>query len=638
MCELFKSKTLPVSEIEAKLREWAEENNVSEEYSEYLRRFDEERSKFFNLVHNMTAVVGNFYDALEEIVENKSDSFVNMQKKLKLLLNGLTKSQKKIIKRISSVLEGENVLPDFKFFMSGNYNGGLSDNDIYPLGSNRINNGYGYTGNHIKPYGEGHENSIFDKWDDHYPELLILKFEIMARIKDSEPVQQIIDSAKNVHINSLITSFFILFSLYLTTLAAFGRNILHPFNTPPQTIVQTTNTSAPFDDSSELINSSFSLFFLLVTSLCAGKIFRHLFLPPLLGCLLVGIIVNNVGFLREVFYINARWEWCIRALALTVILIRGGIGLDWFYLRRALGITFRIGFITAAVESGTIAAAAVYLFGWPVYMGLLCGFVMAAVSPAVTVPIMLDLQKQALDTRKGTPTLVLASAALDNIFCITAFSITATVISAASWLIWWFPIENVEHRAVCRVFLLLFICSAAVLGGQVLGFQSAGIMATVLICFMAGVRWKNNNNGKSRHEEKAFALMWDLFFMPLLFSLIGMKLDFSRMTWTTVWLSCAIIGIGAASRFLSGMLCSLCAGFHSKERIVITLSLLPKASVQAALAPSIVALVTDKPYLQEAQTAVAACVLVILLTAPLGHFILSRASTMLFKDHQITIE
>ncbi|VDM75936.1 unnamed protein product [Strongylus vulgaris] len=55
-------------------------------------------------------------------------------------------------------------------------------------------------------------------------------------------------------------------------------------------------------------------------------------------------------------------------------------------------------------------------------------FVMAAVSPAVTVPIMLDLQSQGLGTRKGIPTLALAAATLDNVFCITAFSVASAIL------------------------------------------------------------------------------------------------------------------------------------------------------------------------------------------------------------------
>ncbi|KIH60492.1 hypothetical protein ANCDUO_09260, partial [Ancylostoma duodenale] len=169
--------------------------------------------------------------------------------------------------------------------------------------------------------------------------------------------------------------------------------------------------------------------------------------------------------------------------------------------------------------------------------------------------------------------------------------------------------------------------------GNVLGFPSAGIIAATLICFVAGIRWKTDNDDKIVYEEKAFALLWKLFFMPLLFALIGMKLDFSTMTWTTVLTGCALIAIGAVFRFLSGIIFSCCSGFNMKEQLVIALSMLPKATVQAALAPSITALAVGSNHLQhEAHMAVTACILTILLTAPLGQYILQKASPVLLKN------
>uniref|UniRef100_A0A1I7W9G1 Na_H_Exchanger domain-containing protein n=1 Tax=Heterorhabditis bacteriophora TaxID=37862 RepID=A0A1I7W9G1_HETBA len=62
------------------------------------------------------------------------------------------------------------------------------------------------------------------------------------------------------------------------------------------------------------------------------------------------------------------------------------------------------------------------------------------------------------------------------------------------------------------------------------------------------------------------------------------------MTWTTVFFSCALIAIGVLIRFLSGIILSLCSGFTIREQFFIALSLVPKATVQAALGPSIIAM------------------------------------------------
>ncbi|KAK5979404.1 hypothetical protein GCK32_000641 [Trichostrongylus colubriformis] len=459
---------------------------------------------------------------------------------------------------------------------------------------------------------------------------------------------------RNHHVNFLITSCIILIALYLTVLAAFGRNIIHPF-----TIINSTWDGPPADPAS-LITSAFSIFFLLVVSLCVGKVFQYMSLPPLLGCLLVGLLVKNITALDDIFYVNPRWEWCIRTLALTVILIRSGISLNWDYLKDAMGVALALGIVTAAVESGIIAIAAVFIFGWSVPISLICGVVLAAISPAVTVPVMLDLQSQGLGTRKGIPTLALATATLDNIFCITVFSIITAIVFSTEplsevigitiaqlvagafiglilgWILWWFPISYVNNSSVCRTLLLATVPPAFVLGGSVLGFLSGGIAAAVLTSFVAGFRWKIDNDDKIVYEEKAFGLLWDLFFMPLLFALIGMRLDFSLMTWPTVLTGCALIGIGAVFRFLSGIVFSCCSGFTMKEQLVLTLSLLPKATVQAALAPAIVAYAAQMvQYEKEAHMAQTSCIITILLTAPLCQYILSKAAPLLLQNNRV---
>ncbi|VDO99323.1 unnamed protein product [Heligmosomoides polygyrus] len=143
----------------------------------------------------------------------------------------------------------------------------------------------------------------------------------------------------------------------------------------------------------------------------------------------------------------------------------------------------------------------------------------------------------------------------------------------------------------CLICITLFplIYILTILGGSALGLPSAGIVAAALLSFVASTKWKTDNDDKAlkkattvqiAYEEKAFSLLWNLFFMPLLFALIGMKLDFSIMTWSTVLTGCALIGIGVVFRFLSGIAFSCCSDFSMKEQLVVALSLLPKATVQ----------------------------------------------------------
>ena len=49
---------------------------------------------------------------------------------------------------------------------------------------------------------------------------------------------------------------------------------------------------------------------------------------------------------------------------------------------------------------------------------------MAAVSPAVVVPGLLDLQKRKYGVEKGIPTMVIAAASIDDVLAISGFGIS----------------------------------------------------------------------------------------------------------------------------------------------------------------------------------------------------------------------
>lgn len=70
-------------------------------------------------------------------------------------------------------------------------------------------------------------------------------------------------------------------------------------------------------------------------------------------------------------------------------------------------------------EAVVVCGMAVALFGMPVPLGLTLGFILAAVSPAVVVTGMFDLQTRGYGVRKGIPSIVVAAASFDDVLAIT---------------------------------------------------------------------------------------------------------------------------------------------------------------------------------------------------------------------------
>ena len=89
----------------------------------------------------------------------------------------------------------------------------------------------------------------------------------------------------------------------------------------------------------------------------------------------------------------------------------------------------RLAFTPCLVETLVVGISARVLFKYgleyefPWLWGFLLGFVLAAVSPAVVVPSLLELQDKGYGVAKGIPTLVIAAASVDDVLAISGFSV-----------------------------------------------------------------------------------------------------------------------------------------------------------------------------------------------------------------------
>lgn len=176
--------------------------------------------------------------------------------------------------------------------------------------------------------------------------------------------------------------------------------------------------------------TGWALGLLYVCARLAGKLVARLSkrLPPLLGMLLVGLLLGNVPRVldSEVPLLGETFEWWSRQLrngALAVIMLRAGLGIDLDKLRKLGCSTARLAMLPCLAEALTIMGLSGPLLSLPPVWGGTLGFVIAAVSPAVVVPGMLDLQARGFGTAKGIPTMVLAAASFDDVLAIAGFGV-----------------------------------------------------------------------------------------------------------------------------------------------------------------------------------------------------------------------
>ncbi len=349
-----------------------------------------------------------------------------------------------------------------------------------------------------------------------------------------------------------------------------------------------------------LINELIALVLLFAAAAAGGWVAARCRMPPLLGMLAAGFLLRNLP--GELLHdLPDRWSVALRLLALTVILLRAGLGLDLDALRRLQGAFMRLAFLPNLAEALSVAVISHFLLGLPPLWGLLLGFVIAAVSPAVVVPSLLDLQLRGYGTAKGIPTMVLAAASFDDVISITGFGICLSLvfggqgdISLASSLLR-APTELVlglgggmvvglvgiklyQTPVWLRFSLLLALGLVLVFTGWGLDMTGGGSLAAMPMAAVASRGWRHIPDPVAA----AMGRLW-LVAQPLLFGLIGAAVVLAHIEPTYIKSGLMILAVGLLVRLTVSYLAVYGAGLNRHERLFIALAWLPKATVQAAV-------------------------------------------------------
>lgn len=373
-----------------------------------------------------------------------------------------------------------------------------------------------------------------------------------------------------------------------------------------------------------------SLMLIISLGIAVQIFLKRLPLPGLLGLLLLGIALGPYGFnlLDEALLASSQ---DLRMLALIVILLRAGLGLNRKVLNEVRGPAFTMGVVPCIIEGLTVSVAAFYILDFPVPVAASLGFVLAAVSPAVVVPSMLYLKERGLGMNKGIPVLILAGASVDDVVAITFLT------SALGWAVvgsvaglWWqfmlipariaagialgigaglilvklLPRVAAFHRGYAAL-LVLAGALAVVAIGEYTGIAGLlGVMACGFILVERG--------GRELHIViKAADAAW-LVAQIFLFVLIGAAVDIG-VALEAGLAGVLVVSLGLLGRSFGVFLGLLGSKLNWKERLFCAIANVPKATVQAAVGGLPLAM-----GVAGGEVILAVAVLSIILTAPLG--------------------
>ncbi|MBU2650725.1 MAG: cation:proton antiporter [Bacteroidetes bacterium] len=381
-----------------------------------------------------------------------------------------------------------------------------------------------------------------------------------------------------------------------------------------------------------------SLAEVIIASLLAAWLFRKMKIPELVGILLVGVLFGPyVLNLLNPELIDISGE--LRLAALLVILLRAGFELRKDTLNKVGKTALFLSFVPAVIEAGVITLLAPLLFGLTYLESAILGTILGAVSPAVVVPMMINLIEKKRGTAKGIPTLILAASSIDDVFVIVLYSILIGIYTGSSvniaWALAGIPIsiilgivvglgigillyklfDRFNPRATKRV---LIIMAVSVLLMRVEHLISHWIPFAALLSVMAIGFIILEKRDKYAHElSLKFAKVWVIAEI-LLFTMVGSAVNIN-VAFESGLAGLLLIFTGLVGRSLGSWLCLLGTNLNFKERWFVVISYIPKATVQAAIgAAPLAAMKIAGMDTGPGEIILAVAVLSIVLTAPLG--------------------
>lgn len=380
-----------------------------------------------------------------------------------------------------------------------------------------------------------------------------------------------------------------------------------------------------------------SIALIMLVGMAAAMLSKKAGLPGLVGMILTGVVLGPcVLNLIDDSILNISAE--LRKIALIIILTRAGLTLDLDDLKRAGRPALLMCFLPASFEILGMILVAPHLLHISILEAAILGAVIAAVSPAVVVPKMIQLMEEGYGMNKQIPQIILAGASVDDVFVIVLFTsftglaqgdqisimkfvnipisiIAGILIGAVIGIALGIFFTKVHMRDTVKVIIILSLAFILVSLEEMITIPVT-FAALISVMFM-GIFLKRKKADTSARLSAKFNKLWVMAEI-ILFVLVGASVDItfiSKAGLKTVILIFAVLVFRMAGVFI----CMLGTKLNGRERLFCMLAYTPKATVQAAIGgvPLAMGLACGNIVLTVA-------VIAIVITAPLGAFMIEH--------------
>ncbi|MCL2930733.1 MAG: cation:proton antiporter [Trichodesmium sp. MAG_R03] len=404
-----------------------------------------------------------------------------------------------------------------------------------------------------------------------------------------------------------------------------------------------------------------SIILILLIGFFVGEIAFRLKAPPLVGMILVGILLGpQISNTIDSSILQAADS--LRTLAVTIILMKAGLGLDREKLVQQGSVALRLGFLPATCETIVIALAAMWLLNFDFATGLLLGCIIGAESPAVIVPGMLRLKSLGWGVTKGIPDAILTGSALSDVLLLLVFSLLLAFLSQGTTTSITLP-GGITLNALQ---ILPFQVTLQIILGAIAGL----LMARILVLLLVQQNWTQNSTQDTlvagsltlllvvlaekfpifsgylavmatgffviefdaplgRRLRNGFETLW-VVAQIILFVLLGASIPLEVLE-NVLFMGLLILAVGTlVGRMLGWYLSTLGSNWNWQERLFLLPGNSAKATVQAAIGAIPLA-----AGIEGGETILAIAALSILVTAPLGAWAIPTLAPKLLEKGEV---
>lgn len=379
---------------------------------------------------------------------------------------------------------------------------------------------------------------------------------------------------------------------------------------------------------------SISLIIIGVLAHYSGKLVELIKLPSLIGMMIIGMLIGP-AFLNLVPQGTLDIAPTIKDIALVAVLFIGGLGISLAQMKQIGRPAVLLSAVPATLEGFTIALMSMWLLDFTFIQGAILGFIIAAVSPAVLIPSMIDLINRHVGQDKAIPQMLLVGASADDTIAITLFTtflgiymqdISGENISVPMQLLI-IPISIILSLGVGflafkiskpliesvsnsygKVILAFGIC---LIMRSIENYLHLDIFNSLLTVMIYAFFIRNYINSSSQLILDKMNAIWKIGKLYL-FAFVGMAIN-PTLVGEFFLIGVGILSISLFVRSIGVLLSLIGTNLSWKERVFCVIAYLPKATVQSAKAaiPLQMGVIGG-----EIMQAIA--ILSVLITAPIG--------------------